>query len=309
MMACLGRSGSVLRILLLVLVLFSGILFVDAVKYDTYEFGKDCTVLSETVSEDKQIYVTYNGTGKYVILICDEFSFQTDWSDDASYKICVKPVYFEDPDCSVRLKYKATSGGKVIHTITCIDGNSNKSFCGDYGDNLHVYFEKRGSQSTANAKFKFLLYVEKEDEDSAIGLAIFGGFVGFIILCTLVAAVVFWCVCRRKPTQGRLFTSNQASSTPGVSQPGYPQATYTAPQSSNPNASLYPVGNYGPQYATGQTQYQPQSYSTPYQPPPQQYPPLSEFPEKQASAPPHPSEFPEKQASAPPPPSYDEVTH
>ena len=48
-------------------------------------------------------------------------------------------------------------------TITCIDGNSNKSFCGDYGDNLHMYFEKRGSQSTANAKFKFLLYVEKED--------------------------------------------------------------------------------------------------------------------------------------------------
>ena len=82
---------------------------------------------------------------------------------------------------------------------------------------------------------------------------------------------------------------------PGVSQPGFPQATYTAPQSSNPNASLYPVGNYGPQCATGQTQYQPQSDSTPCQPPPQQYPPVSEFPEKQASA--------------PSPPSYDEVTH
>ena len=82
---------------------------------------------------------------------------------------------------------------------------------------------------------------------------------------------------------------------PGVSQPGFPQTTYTAPQSSNQNASLYPVGNYGPQYATGQIQNQQQSYSTPYQPPPQQYPP--------------PSEFPEKQASAPPPPSYDEVTH
>ena len=82
---------------------------------------------------------------------------------------------------------------------------------------------------------------------------------------------------------------------PGVSQPGFPQATYTAPQSSNPNASLYPVGNYGPQYATGQIQNQQQSYSTLYQPPVYQYLP--------------PSEFPEKQASAPPPPSYDEVIH
>ena len=82
---------------------------------------------------------------------------------------------------------------------------------------------------------------------------------------------------------------------PGVSQPGYPEATYTAAQSSHPNASLYPVVNFGPQYATGQIQNQQQSYSTLYQPPVYQYLP--------------PSEFPEKQASAPPPPSYDEVIH
>nr|XP_022298121.1 uncharacterized protein LOC111107284 [Crassostrea virginica]XP_022298122.1 uncharacterized protein LOC111107284 [Crassostrea virginica]XP_022298123.1 uncharacterized protein LOC111107284 [Crassostrea virginica]XP_022298124.1 uncharacterized protein LOC111107284 [Crassostrea virginica] len=293
MMECLSRSGSGLLIFLLVLVNFCGILFVEAVKYDTYEFGKDCVVLFKTVSEDKQIYITYNGTSVYSF--CDDFSFQTDLRESASNKICVKPLYFKDPNCSVRLNLTATYGGTVLHTITCIDGNSNKSFCGDYEDFLFVYFEKLGSLSTANAKFKFLVYVEKKDEDIAIGWVIFGGVVGVIILCTLVAAVVFWCVCRRKPTQGRVLTPNQASSTPGVSQPGFPQATYTAAQSSNPNASLYPVGNYGPQYATGQTQHQPQSYSTPYQPPPQQYPPLSEFPEKQASA--------------PPPPSYDEVTH
>ena len=82
---------------------------------------------------------------------------------------------------------------------------------------------------------------------------------------------------------------------PGVSQPGFPQATYTAPQASNPNASLYPVVNFGPENTTGQTQYQPPSYSTLYQTPPQHYP--------------TPSEVPEKQPSAPPPPSYDEVKH
>nr|XP_022298125.1 uncharacterized protein LOC111107285 [Crassostrea virginica]XP_022298126.1 uncharacterized protein LOC111107285 [Crassostrea virginica] len=293
MMACLSRSGSVLRILLLVFMNFCGILFVEAVQYDTHEFGKDCIVFLKTVSEDEQIYITYNG--KSVDFYCDNFSFQTDLWESASNKICVKPLYFEDPDCSVRLNFTEKFGGKVLHTITCIGGNSIESFCRDYGDNLIVYFVNRGSLSTANAKFKFLVYVEKEDEESGNGWAIFGGVVGVIILCTLVAAGVFWFVCRRKPTQGRVLTSNHASSTPGVSQPGFPQATYTAPQSSNPNASLYPVANYGPQCATGQTQYQPQSDSTPCQPPPQQYPPVSEFPEKQASA--------------PSPPSYDEVTH
>nr|XP_022298118.1 uncharacterized protein LOC111107282 [Crassostrea virginica]XP_022298119.1 uncharacterized protein LOC111107282 [Crassostrea virginica] len=295
-MACLG--GALLRIILLVLVNLCGTLFVEAVNYKSYEFGQDCIVY-KTVSEDEQFYITYKGAS--VSFFCDYFSFQTEWSwsqDASSYKICVKPMFFEDPNCSVRLKYKASSGGNTLHTITCLSGNSNNSFCGDYTDDLYVYFEKRGSLSTSNVRFKFLVYVEKEsgDEDnSAVGWAIFGGVVGVIILFTLVAAVVFWFVCRRKPTKGSVLTPNQASSTPGVSQPGFPQATYTAPQSSNPNASLYPVGNYGPQYATGQTQYQPQSYSTPYQPPPQQYPPFSEFPEKQASA--------------PPPPSYDEVTH
>ena len=34
---------------------------------------------------------------------------------------------------------------------------------------------------------------------------------GVIILFTLVAAVVFWFVCRRKPTKGSVLTPNQAS--------------------------------------------------------------------------------------------------
>ena len=80
---------------------------------------------------------------------------------------------------------------------------------------------------------------------------------------------------------------------PGVRQPGYPRATYTAPQSSHPNANLDLVVNFGPENTTGQTQYQPPSYSTLYQTPPQHYP--------------TPSEVPEKQPSAPPPPNYDEV--
>ncbi|XP_022298101.2 uncharacterized protein LOC111107278 isoform X1 [Crassostrea virginica] len=288
MMACPGRSGSLLRILLLVLVNFCGILFVDAVRYDTYEFGKDCIRLDEIVSEDKQIYITYNGTGTSFPFICDKFTFRTDLS---SYKICVKPLYFKDPNCSVRLNYTATFGSKkVIRTITCIGGNSNESFCGDYSGTLYVYFEKRGSLSTANAKFKFLLYVEKEDEDNTIAWAGFGGFGGVLVLCTLA---VFWWVCRRKPKFKQ--DLNQTSSTPGVSQPGFPQATYTAPQASNPNASLYLVVNFGPENTTGQTQYQPPSYSTLYQTPPQHYP--------------NPSEVPEKQPSTPPPPSYDEVKH
>lgn len=50
-------------------------------------------------------------------------------------------------------------------TITCLSGNSNNSFCGDYTDDLYVYFEKRGSLSTSNVRFKFLVYVEKESGD------------------------------------------------------------------------------------------------------------------------------------------------
>ena len=50
-------------------------------------------------------------------------------------------------------------------TITCLSGNSNNSFCGDYTDDLYVYFEKRGSLSTSNVRFKFLVYVEKEGGD------------------------------------------------------------------------------------------------------------------------------------------------
>ena len=79
------------------------------------EFGQDCIVY-ETVSEDKQFYITYKGAS--VSFYCDYFSFRTElsWSKDASsYKICVKPMFFEDPNCSVRLKYKASSGGNTLH--------------------------------------------------------------------------------------------------------------------------------------------------------------------------------------------------
>ncbi|XP_078341885.1 uncharacterized protein LOC111107283 [Crassostrea virginica] len=293
MIAYLGKSESVLRIVLLVLVHFCGKMIVEAVNYDSYEFGQDC-IVSKTVREDEQIYITYNGVS--VTSECSPFSFRTKWWDgESSYKFCVKPVYFEDPDCSVRLTYITSIVGNTLRTITCLSGNSSDSFCGEYGYDLDVYFEKRGSLSTLNARFKFLLYVEKEDDESALGWTIFGVVVGVIIASSFVAALVFWCVNRKTPTKGRVMNPIDGNSVPCISKPGYPEATYTAAQSSHPNASLYPVVNFGPQYATGQIQNQQQSYSTLYQPPVYQYLP--------------PSEFPEKQASAPPPPSYDEVIH
>ena len=76
------------------------------------EFGQDC-IVSKTVSEDEQIYITYNGAS--VTSECSPFSFRTKWWDgESSYKFCVKPVYFEDPDCSVRLTYITSIVGNTL---------------------------------------------------------------------------------------------------------------------------------------------------------------------------------------------------
>ena len=41
--------------------------------------------------------------------------------------------------------------------------------------------------------------------------AVIGGIIGGIVLITVIVATIFWCVCRRKPTQGRVLNPSQGN--------------------------------------------------------------------------------------------------
>lgn len=77
------------------------------------EFGEDCDPGIE-LKEDAKIAVRYNGKKVYD---CDYYTFEPAASTEAgiSYKICVRPLNFTDPDCSVQLKITPAYFGARLH--------------------------------------------------------------------------------------------------------------------------------------------------------------------------------------------------
>ncbi|XP_048742686.1 uncharacterized protein LOC125656135 [Ostrea edulis] len=254
-------------ILLIAVVCFCQVL-VEGIDTVSYEFGDDCSVSFEEVNEDRQIYVEYNG--KKVGFLCDYFSFEGQGKEILDeYEVCVTPIYFQDPDCAVRLDYQTSYGGKTLQSVTC-DKNYNTKYCGPRDDFFYINFEKRDSKSTSNARFKLLVTANKVFDYGGLVGAIIGGVIGGIVLITVVTGVVCFFVCRRKPTQGRVLNPSQTNQTPMGVQPTYPLAAY--PTQPLTNTTPFPTANYATQYSSGFTQ------------PPQAG--VWQQEEKQASAPP-----------------------
>lgn len=280
-MANISGSGLGVLSFLAIFMCLSEVL-VDAVTSSSYEFGEDCFSSNGGLKEDAKIIVRYEGK---TVSICDYFSFEPASSTETgiSHKLCVRPLNFTDPDCSVQLEMKSSYLGSRLHTITCYTGTT-ANFCGDEDNDLYIFFKERGYTSTNNARFMLQVYAQRVD-NSAIVWGVIGGVLAAIVLFSAAAGLVFWCVCKRKPAQGRVLNPGQPNAGTAVNQPAYPYASYST-QVGNPVTNLYPVGNYPTQYSSGTTpqqqyQYQPQPQTASYQ-------------------------EPEKVPSAPPP-SYDEA--
>ncbi|XP_056000592.1 uncharacterized protein LOC125656133 [Ostrea edulis] len=222
--------------------------FVEGTK--TYEFGKDCSVSFAKVNEDRHLYVEYNGEN--VGWWCDDFSFNGKADEIMDeYEVCVKPLYFSDPDCAVQLEYTTTYGGVTLQSVTCLK-NYNTEYCGPQDEFLYINFKKRSGISTSNAGFKLLVTGKKVFDYGAFVGAIAGGVIGGLILISMGIGLVCCCACKRKPTQGRVLNPNQPNQTPMINQPVYPQAAYQYPvQPTGNSVGLYPTANYATQYSAG----------------------------------------------------------
>ncbi|XP_078310079.1 uncharacterized protein LOC144618192 isoform X2 [Crassostrea virginica] len=179
--------------------------------YTTYEFGEDCDgYLTKYLDEDDKIYVEYNG--KKVDRSCNTFQFKGE-SDDYldEYKVCLTPVYFTDPDCAVSVNIKTSYFSGTEHTITCTK-NKDEKYCGSQDNTFYIEFKPRSSLFY-NANFKFLVTATKVYDYSDHNAALIGGIVGGVIfgliLITSFTAIFCWCVCRRKPSQGRVLSPFQ----------------------------------------------------------------------------------------------------
>ncbi|XP_062578745.1 uncharacterized protein LOC134240697 [Saccostrea cucullata] len=248
--------------------------FTEAIETTEYTFGNSCPTLEE-VNEDRQIHINYEGQK----VRCYYMSFEGQGEDNKDrYKVCVTRQWFQDPDCSVEIIFRSSYGGRKLKSFTCSNSYTSK-FCTDRDDPLYVYFETRNWKSTSDVNFRFLVTAEKDVDHSEIVLAITGGVIGCLVFITMLTGLFCWCVCRRKPTAGRVI--HQTGQVTTVTQPAFPYATYSAQATGN--TSLYPTANYSTQYSTG--------YVTQ---PPVQSTQTTEWQQTQ------------KQASATPP-SYDDV--
>lgn len=91
----------------------------------TDTFGDDCSVSLEHVDEDTVIYAKYDGSiDKGLNSWCNYMSFIG--RDDGymnEYEICVTPVTYEDPDCSMELQYSSDYSGYddvQVYDLFCV---------------------------------------------------------------------------------------------------------------------------------------------------------------------------------------------
>ncbi|XP_062578720.1 uncharacterized protein LOC134240672 [Saccostrea cucullata] len=251
----------------------------ESIQTREYNIGDDCPK-SEEVNENRQINLNYDGQR---VSSCSYMYFQGQGetlSDE--YQVCVTPKWFRDYYCSVEIVFRSGYMGKKLKTFSCSSSYSSSKFCADTGKLLYIDFTQVYGKSTTGVSFRFLITGKKIDL-SDIAWGVIGGVIGGILLVTLLTALFCWCVCKRKPTVGRVLThTGQVTTSSVITQPTYPYPTSAAQPAGN--ITSYPAANYSTPYATDYgTQSSIQSSQTvEWQPPP-------------------------KQASAPPPPSYDEI--
>nr|XP_022298130.1 uncharacterized protein LOC111107288 isoform X2 [Crassostrea virginica] len=207
---------------------------------EVYEFGTDCEKYStKYLDEFDKIYVEY--TGKDVDILCDTFQFKGrgyNLFDD--YEVCLTQVYFNDSMCAVTLNIKSSSFSSPDHTIMC-NSNTDEKYCGSEGEVFTIQF-RFTSILRSSAKFRFLITANKvsDSNSSSSSVEVFAIlFVGVIIgAIILIAVVICFCVCRRRPTQGRTFPPVQGTS-PVLSQLPVQQQTTRNTYPQPPTAGLY----------------------------------------------------------------------
>ncbi|XP_061167947.1 uncharacterized protein LOC133176905 [Saccostrea echinata] len=201
-----------------IIVFLNFAVFADSEEKDsiTYEFGKDCPVFLRKLDENLQIYVQYKG--KFVHWMCKYFSFEGIGIESLDeYIICVRPQYFNDPDCAVTLEYKSTFDGATLANVTC-SNNFERKFCGDRDEFLYIYLETRDEKPTSNTSFKLLVTAERVFNYGSFALPILGGVIGGIVLIGVLTAVICRRGCRRKTTQSQILRAVQGTSGSTVNQ-------------------------------------------------------------------------------------------
>ncbi|XP_052680104.1 uncharacterized protein LOC128160825 [Crassostrea angulata] len=128
-----------------------------------YEFGVDCFTRHEGLIENTTIFVRYDGKPVVNSSVCQYYAFELAEDTSGSHKMCVKPLYFIDPDCDVQLDIKSSYSGSSLHTIDC-NTETNDDFCADENkDDLYIFIKKHGVIASTIASFLLQVYVEEVD--------------------------------------------------------------------------------------------------------------------------------------------------
>ncbi|XP_078309719.1 uncharacterized protein LOC111107293 [Crassostrea virginica] len=74
----------------------------------TYEVGKDCSLPENTkyVTTNSTFLIEFNGSN--VSSSCNRLNFMSGDSTWRENTVCFTPLYFNDPECSLRLEYSST---------------------------------------------------------------------------------------------------------------------------------------------------------------------------------------------------------
>lgn len=192
------------------LVIFSDNLVNAMETSNTLDFGSNCTGQTE-MNENQQFYVMFGG-GKARIS-CDYFVFRGRVeSTRDSYKICIIPQYFFDPSCAVSLKYASSANGNTLESLNCTQ-IFHLEFCGALNQQLYIYVDRVGGVSTRDTRFKLLVHVLIEANDTSwrevtVGVA--------VVLAFVIVLVVSCCKWRWKKcpcTQQSVTATTQTYST------------------------------------------------------------------------------------------------
>ncbi|XP_065937787.1 uncharacterized protein [Magallana gigas] len=216
----------------------------------TYEFGDDCSYFTKDIGENNKVFLEYNG--QTVDSYCDYFKFRGSGYILDEYSVCVTPLYFNDYDCAIEINIKTSIIGVTKHKIRCSE-NTIAQYCGPQDETLYIEFKNRNDGDTYGAKFKLKITAKKEydyneSHEYVVG-AIVGGVIGGFVLIVVCIAIVCWCVCRRKSSQGRVLNPTQgfsATANPYVVYGTQTQQNMMATPSSISSPGVYPMTSYPP---------------------------------------------------------------
>lgn len=186
---------------------------VEAVETVSYEFGRNCTSSSsETyyhgfVNETRQFDVTYKGRAlKYY---CASIGFKGSGKGESlrdEYKVCITPIFFNDPGCAVQLNFTDDVYAETFQTIDCLNNNVTK-FCNEQDKYLYIDFEFLNESELSRANFKLLVTAEKvykyEESSDALVYGIVGAVIGVIIIVIIAGVGEFISRRRKRRMQNR----------------------------------------------------------------------------------------------------------